>query len=226
MLDKVEDRVNICFSPCPVIFDLDGTLIDSAPDIHACVNAVLRQNGIAPLSLDRVRSFVGGGVDMLWTKIIAALRIDPAHKSDLIASFMARYHHGTALTQLFPGVVEALGTLADRGHPLGICTNKPLGPTLAILDHFGMAALFAHVIGGDSLPEKSRTLPQCALRLPGLGPIRCNRARSSSATANSMQTAPPPSRCPSCSSRVATSKAPSSRCRTRPPSTISQPCPR
>ncbi|MCF3974466.1 phosphoglycolate phosphatase [Paracoccus salsus] len=146
--------MTVCMAPCPVVFDLDGTLIDSAPDIHACVNAVLRHHGVAPLGLDRVRSFIGGGVDVLWTKVIAASRIDPRFRRDLIASFMTRYHQATALTRLFPGVDDVLGLLADRGHPLGICTNKPMGPTRAILDHFGIRHLFATIIGGDSVSEK------------------------------------------------------------------------
>lgn len=161
--------MNICFAPCPVVFDLDGTLIDSAPDIHACVNAVLRQNGQDALTLDRVRSFVGGGVDMLWMHIIAALRLDPAAKSDLIASFMSRYHEATALTRLFPGAAEALGLLADRGYPLGICTNKPLGPTRAILDHFGIAHLFGQIVGGDSLPQRKPDPAPLRAALQGLG---------------------------------------------------------
>ncbi|MGC5098467.1 hypothetical protein ACPXA0_26055, partial [Escherichia coli] len=85
-----------------------GTLIDSAPDIHACVNAVLRQHQIAPLPLARVRSFIGGGVELLWTRIIAACGIEPVHRPALIAAFMARYHDATALTRLFPGVIEAV----------------------------------------------------------------------------------------------------------------------
>ncbi len=146
--------MNVCMAPCPVVFDLDGTLIDSVPDIHACVNAVLRQNGADALSLDRVRSFVGGGVEVLWTKVIAAARLDPALQRDLIASFMTRYHDATQLTRIFAGVTDALGILADRGHPLGICTNKPLGVTEVILNHFGIRHLFGAVIGGDSLPQK------------------------------------------------------------------------
>lgn len=161
--------MNICASPCPIVFDLDGTLIDSAPDIHASVNAVLHQNGVAPLSLDRVRSFVGGGVDVLWTKIVAACHIDPAHQRDLIASFMARYHDATRLTRLFPGVQEALGVLADRGHPLGICTNKPLGPTHSVLDHFGIRTLFAEIVGGDSLPQKKPDPAPLRAALAALG---------------------------------------------------------
>lgn len=154
MLDQVEDRMSVCLAPCPVVFDLDGTLIDSAPDIHACVNAVLRENGIAPLGLDRVRSFIGGGVELLWSRVIAATGIDPAAQRDLVASFMTRYHRATGLTRLYPGVPEALGVLADRGYPMGICTNKPMGPTQAVLDHVGIAHLFGAVIGGDSMPQK------------------------------------------------------------------------
>lgn len=140
--------------PCPVIFDLDGTLIDSAPDIRATANAVLRLHGVRPLTLDQVRSFIGGGVDLLWRRIIAATGIKPEAHRDLVASFMTRYHHATALTRLYPGVTETLGALADLGHPLGICTNKPTVPARAILDHFGIAKMFGTIIGGDTLPVK------------------------------------------------------------------------
>jgi phosphoglycolate phosphatase len=146
--------MNVCFAPCPVVFDLDGTLIDSAPDIHACVNAVLRLNGARLLTLDQVRGFIGGGVDLLWRRVIGATGLPPEAHRDLVASFMTRYHDATALTRLYPNVTEALGVLADRGHPLGICTNKPLGPTRAVLDHFGISQIFATVIGGDSLPQR------------------------------------------------------------------------
>lgn len=146
--------MNVCMAPCPIVFDLDGTLIDSAPDIHACVNAVLRAYGARTLTLDQVRSFIGGGVDILWQRVIAATRADPSDRRDLIAAFMTRYHSATKLTRLFPGVETALGQLADRGHPLGICTNKPTGPTRSILDHFGFSGLFGCVIAGDTLAEK------------------------------------------------------------------------
>ncbi|QFQ86807.1 phosphoglycolate phosphatase [Paracoccus kondratievae] len=146
--------MNVCLAPRPVIFDLDGTLIDSVPDIHACVNAVLRLHDIRPLTLDQVRGFVGGGVDLLWQKISGATGLPREAHRDLVASFMTRYHGATNLTRLYPHVTEALGVLADRGYPLGICTNKPLGPTQKVLDHFGIAQLFRVVIGGDSLPQR------------------------------------------------------------------------
>ncbi|RMC32988.1 phosphoglycolate phosphatase [Paracoccus alkanivorans] len=161
--------MNVCMAPCPVVFDLDGTLIDSAPDIHACVNAVLREFHVPPLTLDQVRSFIGGGVELLWKKIVAATHTDPGKQQDMLAAFMARYHTATSLTRLFPNVEETLGILADRGHPLGICTNKPLRPTEAILDHFGIRALFGHIIGGDSLAEKKPDPAPLRAALAGLG---------------------------------------------------------
>ncbi|MFD1880988.1 phosphoglycolate phosphatase [Paracoccus pacificus] len=146
--------MNVCMAPVPVVFDLDGTLIDSAPDIHAAVNATLRAAGYAPLSFDMIKGFIGQGVAHTWTQIAHARAIPSDRIEDLLAGFMTRYHSATALTRIYPGVLEALGALADAGHPLGICTNKPMGPTRAVLDHFGIAGLFAVVIAADSLPER------------------------------------------------------------------------
>jgi len=165
----VEKLMNTCLAPCPVVFDLDGTLIDSAPDIHATVNAVLRLHHVAPLTLDQVRSFIGGGVDLLWHRVIAATGLPVEAQRDLVASFMTRYHEATALTRLYPHVAESLGTLADRGYPLGLCTNKPTGPTMAILDHFGIAGLFGNVICGDSLPQKKPDAAPLLATFAGLG---------------------------------------------------------
>lgn len=161
--------MNTCLAPCPIVFDLDGTLIDSAPDIHATVNAVLRMHQVPPLTLDRVRSFIGGGVDLLWHRVIAATGLpDEAHR-DLVASFMTRYHEATALTRLYPNVTESLGVLADRGYPIGLCTNKPEGPTRAILDHFGLTGLFGILICGDSLPQKKPDAAPLLAAFAGLG---------------------------------------------------------
>ncbi|WP_347266572.1 phosphoglycolate phosphatase [Paracoccus sp. (in: a-proteobacteria)] len=159
----------VCFAPPPVVFDLDGTLVDSVPDIHACVNAVLRLHQAPALSLDQVRGFVGGGVDMLWRRVIAALGLPVDSHRDLVASFMTRYHHATGLTRLYPHVTETLGVLADRGYPLGICTNKPLAPTRAVLAHMGIAGLFRTVVAGDSLPQRKPDPAPLRAALAGLG---------------------------------------------------------
>lgn len=140
-------------TPARLIFDLDGTLIDSAPDIHAASNAVLAERGLAPLNLAQVRSFVGLGVPHLVRCLLRASAADadgPLH-AELVAAFSARYEVAVTLTALYPGVREALTALSAKGHPLGICTNKPLAPTRAVLAHFGILEMFGTVIGGDSL---------------------------------------------------------------------------
>ena len=116
---------------CPVIFDLDGTLVDSAPDIHASVNATLRDAGERTLTLDRVRSFIGGGVDMLWALIASDLGIDPAERSRLLASFMSRYYHATQLTRLFD---ERLGQT-----PMGFYRHLRLEQGRRLLRRSGLA---------------------------------------------------------------------------------------
>lgn len=142
--------------PAAVIFDLDGTLIDSAPDIHAASNAVLAAYGFAPLTLPQVRSFIGKGVPHLVHCLLAASEADPQGPlhAQMVADFTARYETAVTLTALYPGARAALEALAARGHRLGLCTNKPLAPTRAVLAHFGLAETFDVVIGGDSLPQR------------------------------------------------------------------------
>ena len=136
-----------------VIFDLDGTLIDSAPDINAIANAVLAQDGHDPITLAETRSFVGNGAGVFVARMMAARAIppDPATHARMLAEFTARYETAVDLTRLYPGARAALDALAAAGHPLGLCTNKPLAPTRVILGHFGLAKTFAAVVGGDSL---------------------------------------------------------------------------
>lgn len=161
--------MNVCLAPLPIVFDLDGTLIDSAPDIHACVNTVLGRHDTLPLTLDQVRSFIGGGVEILWQKVIAARDLPDDKIPDYISAFMLCYQDATQMTRLFPGVAEALNLLADRGYPLGICTNKPHAVTCGILDHFGIANLFGSVIGGDSVQERKPHPAPLRAALLGLG---------------------------------------------------------
>lgn len=139
-----------------VIFDLDGTLIDSAPDIHAASNRVLAEQGFAPLTLAQVRSFIGKGVPHLVACLLRQQGEDPAgpRYARMVASFTAGYDDAVGLTTIYPGVMPALDRLAAMGCALGICTNKPHRPTLAVLRHLGMLDRFGAVIGGDSLPVR------------------------------------------------------------------------
>jgi len=137
-----------------VIFDLDGTLIDSLPDIHATVNRVFADLGLAPFSPAEVAGFVGNGAPVLIARAMAARGQPEAAVPAVLATFLGLYEGAVHLTRLYPGVEAALQTLAGRGHRLGLCTNKPLAPTRALLAHFGLTGLFGAVLGGDSLPQR------------------------------------------------------------------------
>ncbi|WP_138466837.1 phosphoglycolate phosphatase [Poseidonocella sp. HB161398] len=150
----------------PIVFDLDGTLIDSAPDIHAAAAKMQAEAGLAPLGLARIRSFIGNGVPVLVERIMAAqdLPSDPELHDALTARFLAHYDAApAALTRPYPHVPAMLAELAAAGHPLGLCTNKPVGPSRAILAALGLGEVFAAVTGGDSLPlRKPDPMPLCA----------------------------------------------------------------
>lgn len=139
-----------------VIFDLDGTLVDSAPDIHAAVNRWLLSEGETPLEFDTVRRFIGNGVPTLVARVMAALgRSGDGLQARWLDRFMADYATGASdLTRPYPGVIEALTFLQRRGYPLGICTNKPEEPARHVLQAFGMTGFFPVVVGGDSLPVR------------------------------------------------------------------------
>jgi phosphoglycolate phosphatase len=137
-----------------IVFDLDGTLLDSAPDICAVANAVLAEEGAPPLSLEEARGFVGAGASIFVERMRAARGLSDADHDRLLARFLAGYEDAVAHTRPYPGVEDALAVLAARGHAMGVCTNKPIGPAHSVLAHFGLAQRFAAVLGGDSLPER------------------------------------------------------------------------
>lgn len=138
-----------------VVFDLDGTLIDSAPDIRAAANRMLADQGLAPLDLPTIISFVGNGLPKLVERVMQARGLDMSDHARLTAETLAHYNTATSeLSQLYPGAREALEQLAARGYAMGLCTNKPEAPARHILDHFGLSHLFPVVIGGDTLAVK------------------------------------------------------------------------
>lgn len=138
-----------------VIFDLDGTLIDSLPDIHAAVNRLLAFEGQPPMPRTEVQSYVGDGAPVLVRRVMAARGMDMARHAELAARMVADYTaRSCEETTLYPHVPETLEVLRARGCALGVCTNKPESATRAVLAELGLAACFDVVVAGDTLPQR------------------------------------------------------------------------
>jgi len=140
-----------------LIFDLDGTLVDSAADLCASLNRVLAAEGLPPLDLETVTTLIGDGVQALLARALAARGADPrpARIERLLPRFMEDYRaQCTRLTRPYPGVPETLAALSTAGWRLGVCTNKPIELSLAILEACELTSWFGAVIGGDSTPAR------------------------------------------------------------------------
>ncbi|WP_029076541.1 HAD family hydrolase [Kaistia adipata] len=138
-----------------LIFDLDGTLIDSAPDIAAAVNAYLAAQGWPTQETAFVERFIGNGPRRLLLDMFVELGLpsDDATVTAAHAAYLANYAEAPArLTKFYPHVREDLAALRDAGFRLGICTNKPHELTLRILGLLGIAPLFDAVLGADAVP--------------------------------------------------------------------------
>ncbi|MFT4149352.1 MAG: phosphoglycolate phosphatase [Paracoccaceae bacterium] len=138
-----------------IVFDLDGTLVDSVPDLHVAANAMLAEAGLAPLDLATVTSFVGHGIPNLVRRVMAARGIAPDREAAM-QSVMLRHYlaHPADLTRPYPAVPQVLQDLREQGFALGVCTNKLREPAMAILDALDLTRHFGVVIGGDSTPQR------------------------------------------------------------------------
>ncbi len=137
-----------------VVFDLDGTLVDSASDIAEAVNRTLEDLSLPRVSEATVRSWIGEGVRKLVT---TALNDAGSERTldEVMPTFMRHYRDCLLRSpQLYDGVVETLQVLRQRGLPMAICTNKPAALVPPLLAHLDIAGFFAHIIGGDSLPQR------------------------------------------------------------------------
>jgi phosphoglycolate phosphatase len=133
------------------IFDLDGTLVDSAPDIAAVLNRALERAGLAPFALQEVTGMIGDGARALLLKAFSA-RGAALDETAVLPPFLADLEaNGTVLTRPYPGMEAALDALARSGWQLAVCTNKPLAATRALLAGLSLDARFPIVLGGDSL---------------------------------------------------------------------------
>jgi phosphoglycolate phosphatase len=145
-----------------VVFDLDGTLVDSAPDLANALNALLAEERRRPVALDDVKAMIGDGAAKLVERAFAATGEAPDDGIDgLTARFLGHYEgHATDLTRPYPGVRETLDRLKADGLVLAVCSNKPEGPTREVLRDLDLDGYFAAVVGGDTIPGVRKPDPR------------------------------------------------------------------
>lgn len=142
-------------SGATLVFDLDGTLVDSAPDLVGTLNVILAQEGVAPLPLAEARAFIGHGARRLMERGFAAqgLSIKSEAMPELFGRFIAHYEaHIADESRPFPGVVEALTQMKAAGAKLAVCTNKLTGLSNQVLHALDLARFFDAVVGADAAP--------------------------------------------------------------------------
>jgi phosphoglycolate phosphatase len=159
------------------LFDLDGTLVDSAPDINRALNAALTGEGYPAVDGALSRDWVGFGSTVLLERALrhhdAAHRIaDGVHMQHLMERFITYYSaHIADFSQVYPGVVPALQALQARGAGLAVVTNKFAALSLQLLDALGLAPFFTSVVGGDTLTVRK---PDAAPALHACRALGCN----------------------------------------------------
>jgi phosphoglycolate phosphatase len=159
------DRVLRC-----AVFDLDGTLVDSAPDLHAALDRLMATKRLPGFARAEVVAMIGDGVRVLLERAYAArgITLDEAG----LQHFMTDYEANAAvLTRAFDGIPELLGGLRDAGWRLAVCTNKPAGAARVLLSGLGLDGHFSALGGGDSFP----------MRKPDPGHLRATLAAAGTA---------------------------------------------
>lgn len=158
-----------------IAFDLDGTLIDTAPDLIATLNAVFADRGISPVAFDSARAMIGGGVKALLERGLAAQgrAYTPADLDQIYHVYLDRYAaHIADLSRPFDGLVPALDHLASRGFRFAVCTNKLEWLSVRLLDALGLSSRFAAICGQDTfgIPKPDPDMLRKTVRKAGGDP--------------------------------------------------------
>ncbi len=172
------DKMTHTTWPRAIIWDLDGTLIDSAPDLTTALNAVLYQQGHNSHTIPQVRTMIGGGVAKLIERALRGSRVelDAEGAEALVPYFMEIYTQcATDKTTLSPAAGGVLNYFYNAGIEQGLCTNKPENVTHKILHSLDIHGFFSSIIGGDSTARKKpHPLPlQTAMEQLGAAPHEC-----------------------------------------------------
>jgi phosphoglycolate phosphatase len=136
-----------------IVFDLDGTLIDTAPDLVDTLNVVFAHGGLPPVPYETARNLIGGGARMMIERGLAVegRACPPDELERLFANFIAHYsEHIADRSRPFPGLTEALDALAGEGFRFAVCTNKLERLSVLLLDRLGLARHFAAICGQDT----------------------------------------------------------------------------
>lgn len=144
--------------PKLVMFDLDGTLIDSVPELADATDQMLQQLGRAPAGMDKVRNWVGNGAPILVRRALADnydhQAISAEQEAQALAIFMDAYAQVDSQTTLYPGAIECLAQLQNLGIKIAMVTNKPERFLPDLLAEINMAQYFDWVVGGDTFPQR------------------------------------------------------------------------
>lgn len=143
--------------PATFVFDLDGTLVDTAPDLVGALNVVLALEDAKPVSTDELRHLVGHGARALIQRGLQSRgrAVSDARFEDLVRAFLGHYElHIADESGLYPDVEAVLDDLARQGHRLAVCTNKPEKLSLLLLEKMGLLPRFAAVCGADTFPVR------------------------------------------------------------------------
>ncbi len=136
-----------------LVLDLDGTLVDSVPDLMACLNRLMQARGLAPFAAAEVQAMVGDGVAALIGRGFIARGVE--QDAGAVKEFLIDYTaHAAVDTKPYPGVAATLATLRDQGWTLAVCTNKPEAAARALLAALKLDGFFAAIGGGDSYPVR------------------------------------------------------------------------
>lgn len=138
-------------TPQLLIFDLDGTLVDSREDLTEAINHMRAHYGLAPLAVETVTGYVGDGVRKLIERSLQGAGVDVGEAMAINKEYYLA--HLTVHTTLYPGVAEGLRRLVQAGHKLALLTNKPGDPSRTIMKHFGLDGLFSAIVGGGDVPN-------------------------------------------------------------------------
>ncbi len=140
-----------------IAFDLDGTLIDSAPDIISALNKVLHEQGVKPYHLDDARPLIGRGAMELLRRAfaLAGAPLKPEQEKPLLSRMLELYEQDIhTLSQAYEGLGDALDTLEKQGARFAVCTNKHTYLAVELLQKMGLVARFGAIKGADAVPYK------------------------------------------------------------------------